>query len=866
MRTNGLTPLGYAFRPITRMAAILGIVGLLAHREANVSAFLRVFWPQLGMRCLPLALSACLLSACTGMVGEPAGPPTGPGPGGGPAVIPCGDTGQAITLLENRCALPVCHGGPQFPRLDRAGLAELPMLESQSNPGEPLLVMGDPESSWLYKKMIGAQGASGGALMPLGVAMPIDEASIIETWIRDGASTSCDELPPPLPTYDPNALDPTALFTCADPSAPRSSPSRLRRIEREELTHAAFRSLNGSWWGSTMRDNPFTVPEGALYSTYTNEVGIDTATLDLYTLNLDEAAVTWSKPDPVSLTPPGVRVQGVYNSAPLACMTNDANPDPDCIDSYVDLILTRGTLFRTPTDGERSRLRDFINSQLAAEPDISARQATLHQVARGAFLMAGTLFRSELGDDSGALTDEELALALGHVLSTHPTGAPIATGGPGPDDPDAADPSLGRLGAIRAAADDGSIQDPAVRRALLRQYGSGVAQSRPDISFDSDDRRLAVRGEYWLAPGFARFFREWLDYGSANAVFKDHPGATSRWDGTYTGDPMWDPTTTGFGNLQSGYYGYESKLVEQLDDTIARAVIESDASGQDVFEALLTTRMWRLPSDLAQVNGMSCAADADCTDPSYDQCTDIGQCGSSIASTVIHAARVYGVDDIPATPEGRWVMMDPAQRLGVLTHPAWLGAHGVNFEDDASLVHRGKWVREAIFCQTVPPLEFVRVEAMLVPSDPALSARARVERSINENPSADTCMGCHSRMNTLGLPFELFNHAGFVRAQDHGSAPDGSTTVDNLPDASLNRDYASPFEFIDAIAHSHYARRGFIRHAFRYFMGRPETLADACTLVEMEQALDETGSFFAMMEALVSSQTFSRRHLEEVAP
>jgi len=129
--------------------------------------------------------------------------------------------------------------------------------------------------------------------------------------------------------------------------------------------------------------------------------------------------------------------------------------------------------------------------------------------------------------------------------------------------------------------------------------------------------------------------------------------------------------------------------------------------------------------------------------------------------------------------------------------------------------------------------------------------------------NAETCFGCHQYMNSLGYPFELFNHAGYLRAEDHGEAPDGSTVVDNLPDPALNRAYANPFEFLEAVGQSAYARRGMIRHAFRYFMGRDEQLEDQCTLVEMEEALESTGSFLTMIEALIVSDTFSRRRVQD---
>ena len=120
-------------------------------------------------------------------------------------------------------------------------------------------------------------------------------------------------------------------------------------------------------------------------------------------------------------------------------------------------------------------------------------------------------------------------------------------------------------------------------------------------------------------------------------------------------------------------------------------------------------------------------------------------------------------------------------------------------------------------------------------------------------------------MNPLGYPFEIYDHAGFLRSTDHGHAPDGSTTISNAPDPSLNGSFKSAIEFSQAIAGSPYAKRCFIRQAFRYFAGRDETLADACTLAAMENALN-TGSFFDMLTTLVQSDTFLYRTVQGGTP
>jgi hypothetical protein len=215
--------------------------------------------------------------------------------------------------------------------------------------------------------------------------------------------------------------------------------------------------------------------------------------------------------------------------------------------------------------------------------------------------------------------------------------------------------------------------------------------------------------------------------------------------------------------------------------------------------------------------------------------------------------------------------MPANERSGVLTHPAWLVAHGNNFEDDASLVHRGHWIRENLFCQTVPGLELVMVQARLPDRTvtPSLSARERVTQATGTGPDSQTCMACHGLMNTLGMPFEIYNHAGFLRdpatMSDHGHYPDGSSTITNAPDPALNVAVMNAIDFSQRIAISPYAKRCFIRQAFRYFAGRDETMADACTLADMETALNN-GSFFDMLTVLVQSDTFLYRTVDGGTP
>ncbi len=64
------------------------------------------------------------------------------------------------------------------------------------------------------------------------------------------------------------------------------------------------------------------------------------------------------------------------------------------------------------------------------------------------------------------------------------------------------------------------------------------------------------------------------------------------------------------------------------------------------------------------------------------------------------------------------------------------------------------------------------------------------------------------------------------------------------------------------LAHSDRVRQVFIRHVFRFFLGRNETPGDAVSLQEAEKAyLESGGSFKALLGALLSSESCLYRPL-----
>ena len=217
-------------------------------------------------------------------------------------------------------------------------------------------------------------------------------------------------------------------------------------------------------------------------------------------------------------------------------------------------------------------------------------------------------------------------------------------------------------------------------------------------------------------------------------------------------------------------------------------------------------------------------------------------------------------------------------RKGMLTHPAWLIAHAGNTETDP--VKRGKWVLEKLLAGTVPDVP-ITVDAV-VPEDHHRTLRDRLVGATEK----EACWKCHERMNPLGYAFESYDDFGRYRVEEALEHPDNLITkgpdkagaeVDlrdsykTLPvnprghlrgtgDPALDGEVADAIDMSTRLAKSARVRQSIIRHAFRFFLGRNETLSDSKTLIDADKAYVESGgSFDAVILSLLTSDSFIYR-------
>ncbi len=209
-------------------------------------------------------------------------------------------------------------------------------------------------------------------------------------------------------------------------------------------------------------------------------------------------------------------------------------------------------------------------------------------------------------------------------------------------------------------------------------------------------------------------------------------------------------------------------------------------------------------------------------------------------------------------------------RIGILMQPSWQVAWSTNFHND--IVRRGRWVRERLLGGRVPDLPINA--AAMIPDDPHRTLRQRqmVTREAQ-------CWKCHNKMDELGLPFEDVTHYGFPRRTEEvldleavaqskdknakiyrGVPLNTSGLIAFSGDPKLDGPVKDAPEMLRRLAESDRVRQVFIRHVFRFFLGRNETPGDAVSLQEAEKAyLDSNGSFKALLVSLLSSESFLYR-------
>ena len=214
----------------------------------------------------------------------------------------------------------------------------------------------------------------------------------------------------------------------------------------------------------------------------------------------------------------------------------------------------------------------------------------------------------------------------------------------------------------------------------------------------------------------------------------------------------------------------------------------------------------------------------------------------------------YGLPSESSGPDD-WheAELDPAQRVGVLTHPVLMSkfAHG----DKASLILRGKLVRLSLLCTDInpPPQGAQEAQAELTPENatPEEQSQARLD--------SETCGGCHVLMDPIGRGFSAFDGAGRFQPDVAGDAVAGSI----YPPSDLEGDFNGPRELGEKLAGSEEVRACFARQWLRYSFGKKETLDEKCSTEMIAEAMSaESNSLYDIFASMAAAPAFVDRASE----
>jgi hypothetical protein len=194
-------------------------------------------------------------------------------------------------------------------------------------------------------------------------------------------------------------------------------------------------------------------------------------------------------------------------------------------------------------------------------------------------------------------------------------------------------------------------------------------------------------------------------------------------------------------------------------------------------------------------------------------------------------ARLYELDATGLTSTTFETRALPADgpRLGILAKAGFLSQFANQKEGSPTL--RGKFMREALMCTPIsPPPGDVDIVLEDPPADQPMTKRQRLEI----HRTNDTCAGCHSLMDPLGLPLETFDAIGRYRTTDHGLPIDPSGDFDGEPVAD-QRDLG----FV--IASSPTVVECIVRKYYSYAVGHEERAVDGSVVNALAASFQASG-------------------------
>ena len=217
----------------------------------------------------------------------------------------------------------------------------------------------------------------------------------------------------------------------------------------------------------------------------------------------------------------------------------------------------------------------------------------------------------------------------------------------------------------------------------------------------------------------------------------------------------------------------------------------------------------------------------------------------------------YGEDVLSPVsgPEFQRVELDPSRRAGLLSTAGLMAMHANS--NQSSPVFRGKFVREQLMCNTLPP-----PPNDLVIEPPELDPTKTTKEQFEEIGSNPACSGCHTLMNPIGFIFEHYDGIGQWRDQQNGKDVDATGDVVQTDD--IDGTYDGAVELAQALAESSQVQECVSSQWFRFAYNRTVTQEDSCSLEQLNQVFASSGfNIKALLIELTQTNAFLYRRAVE---
>jgi hypothetical protein len=217
--------------------------------------------------------------------------------------------------------------------------------------------------------------------------------------------------------------------------------------------------------------------------------------------------------------------------------------------------------------------------------------------------------------------------------------------------------------------------------------------------------------------------------------------------------------------------------------------------------------------------------------------------------------KFYGVNGLTQTftrVDQAKLGMRPA--AGILTAGGLMAFYASG--GNTSPTKRGKFVREALLCQTLPP-----PPPNANPVPPVAKPNQTRRQAMLNHATDPTCAACHQIMDQIGFGFEGFDAAGAWQTADNGQPVDSSGAIVGT---DVPGSFNGPVELGAKLGKSDDVVKCAATQWFRFAFGRnPGTTdGDTCAVTQLHDALKQ-GGVMALVKAVPQTAPFLYRKVPE---